>query len=239
MIVFTAIYTIKKRKKDNDWKWQNYIEDKNWTNEEKWLIIKEIQQNVKKYRDGKQLFMAFYSIPALIICPILLWFCLYGIITNKPDTISPIYLIIFFILLLVYIFIFKNSKRILDKLKNNFLYKIIMICVTLFIIMITAGIWVFVGCIICEKLKLNARLSRIVINFSFVFWIALWSLWLHYFFTMTNKKRSPKEIWNIESTNKDTTNDKIINNKETYDELIDDNKKVEENTWFHQSSLLK
>ena len=219
-IVITTIYTNKKRKKDNDRKWQNYIEKENWTNEEKWVIIKEIQENVKKYKDGKELFTAFYSIPALIICPILLWFCLYGIITNKPDTRSPIYLIIFFILLLVYIFIFKNSKRILDKIKNNFLYKIIMICVILFIIMITAGIWVFVGCAICEKLKLNARLSRIIINIFFVFWIALWSLWLHYFFAMTNKKTLPEKIWNRKPMNKETTNDEIINNKQTYDEII-------------------
>lgn len=234
-IMIAAIYTIKKRKKDNDWEWQNYIENENWTNEEKILIIKEIQQNIKKYRNSKQLFMAFYSIPALIICPILLWFCLYEIITNNPDTKSPIELIIFFILLLAYIFIFKNSKRILDKLENNLLYKIITIFSIMFIVMITAGIWFIGGSIICEKLNLNARLSRIIITFSFFFWAALW----FYFFAKINKKRSLKEIWNREFTNRETTNDKIINNEITYDKQIDKNKEVEENTWFHQSSLLK
>jgi len=232
-IMIAAIYTNKKRKKDNDQKLQNYIEDKNWANKEKWLIIKEIQQNVKKYKDGKQLFMAFNSIPALIICPILLWFCLYEIITDKST--SPICLIILFILLSYYIFIFKNSKKILDKFESNLLYKIIMICAILFIVMITAGIWFIGGSIICEKLNLNVRLSRIVITSSFFFGAALWL----YFFTKINKKRSPEEIWNRKSINKETINDETINNKQTYDEIINNNKKSKENTWFHQSSLLK
>lgn len=192
-IVIITIYKIKKRKKDNDRKWQNNIENENWTNEEKWVIIKEIQENFGKYKKGKWFLegaiKGVISIPILIMWPFILWFCLYELITEEPGADTPLFLIIFSIMLLLYIFLFRSTKKNLDNFENNLLYKIIMIYAIMFIVMITAGIWYIGGSIICEKLKLNARLSQMVISFSFFFWAALWL----YFITKINKKNHPKK----------------------------------------------
>jgi len=155
-IVICAVYTTKKRKKYNGWKWQNYIEDKDWINEEKWVVIKKIQQDIKKYNDGKQLIRAMFSIPTLIMIPIILsiwiWFSLSEHTTNKSDYDILLSLVICFVMLIFCVFLFINLKKTINKHTEGWFSRIMRIFFLMFTIAAIIISWWFVWCYIFNKL---------------------------------------------------------------------------------------
>ena len=162
IIIFSIIKTLRNRKNDN---WRNTnIDSKIGINEQKWFVLENnIQKNIKKYNDLKDIFKAFFFWPSLLGCIILcignLWFLLYEIIANKGDIQILYYFIATLILLWLCILFFIKHKQTLDKIRDNLLYKIIRIFSIMFISATIIFWWWFIGFLICDKLELDEGLS--------------------------------------------------------------------------------
>lgn len=167
LIIIVTIYTTKKKKKNDEGKDDKHTNSKIGIDEQKWFVLENnIQKNIKKYNDLKDIFKAFFFWPSFFVCIILcignLWFLLYEIIANKGDIQILYYFIATLILLWLCILFFIKHKQTLDKIRDNLLYKIIRIFSIMFISATIIFWWWFIGFLICDKLELDEGLSAVI-----------------------------------------------------------------------------
>lgn len=181
LIVIVTVYITWKKKKNNE-----YIDDKACIDEQKWFVIKsEVQKNIKKYQDIKSLWKSLLfglGIPFWILWMVwflwFIWFLLYEFVTGKLDIKALcIYLIIIFICIISWIITFIKSKKILDKYKNNLIYKINKIWVIMFASSFIIIGWRFAIAFI-DELKIDGGLVAIITLLTIIYSI----IWCLYFF---------------------------------------------------------
>lgn len=248
LIVIVTIYTTWKTNKENG-KWNKYTDTKAYIDEQKWFIVENsVKKNIEKYEKGKWFIKAFFSIPTLILSAIFLWVFIYNFVTSESNVEPPFDLIIFFILLLIFIFLFIYTKKTLDKIQKNLLYRIIIIVIGCFISLAIMFLWWFGSQIMCEKLNLSGRISSLIQLFCGFWSMILWLLSLSFFagYPFFEKKSSKKNLDNnltddIQSDNDLIKDDQIDDEQRdqwlTYDEMMDANEKMEDETGFHQWPL--
>jgi len=268
LIVGITIYITRRKNKANGWNGVKYIDGKIWIDEQKWFVVKtNVKENIKKYIEIKRSFKSLLSIIfmpwfiiASIICIIMVWISIYEIITNQTNSETIPSLVIFLILLWFCIFYLIKTKISSDKIHKNILFKIIILFPSMFISLLIVGLWRFGSRYMCDKFKLWAGLSSLIQLFcgflSMILWLLFTIYVVGYLFSPKNpsKKDSNKKMIDDEHvsnaptnneqfdntpTNNEQLDNEPLNDTPTYDELIDNNKKLEEETWFHQWPLLQ
>lgn len=240
LIISVTIYETRRKNKWNGWKGSKYIDGKIWIDEKEWFIVEtNVKKNIEKYNEIKWFFGAAFLIPSLLLITLVdlfwLWYSIYKIIINGADNEIIISLIIFFIGSLLITFIFIKVKKTL----GDFFYKLLKIIGILFLSLIILVCGWFIASFIDKNLESNDWLwSFIALLFFWLFF--LWFVYFYFkiFFKFFTSKKESLSNWNDNPMDNKIT-DEWIDKEIKYEDLLDGNKKLEEETWFHQWSLLK
>jgi len=141
----------------------------------------------------------------------------------------------------------KTDNKSPDKITKKIRFQSIMPFPGIFIPIFIVVLWRFGSRYICDKFKLWTGISSLIqlfcIFLSMILWL-LFSIYIIRCLDLPRKDSNKKMIGNEQFNNTIDDNEiikeeKSLDKKTTYDELIDNNKKLEEETWFHQWPLLK
>ncbi len=255
-IIIVAVYPIFKSKKNNDWESDKQIDNEPWIDDKKWLVLKNVKKNWLEYKNIKSILEAtiLFSFTVIVGRIAIIWlislcFSLHNLLTNKFDSLELYHAFIFVILLLfctLYFILIFNPKTLSKTTKisdMNFTSKLITLLLMVPIYFRISIFLLFFIFLIVNELNMD-DISSLIEESSVFFivwiWICTCLLTISRLFFL---KHSSENDWHMAIDNVLINDEKISNNSldkaPTYDELIDNNKKIEIKTWFHQWPLLE
>lgn len=203
------------------------------------VIIKKLSDKIQKNLLYKIIRLFCVMFVALII--ILLWISIGNMLCeflNLNNWLLLILQLMTIFLWMLWWFIFLVAFNWFSQPSKKDLQGILKFFGSLVISIIIGILWRFLGIFICSFLKLDGERTFFI---PLIFWFLsmMWRWWWLLYIRHYNEKVSSNEYLNQfhDSINEEKSEDNSP--KEiTYEDLINNNKKLEEKTWFHQWPLL-